>query len=386
MGTRGGRRGRGRALEHDGISNEQAPDQLIAVPSLTADDAADDALYAFAIASEGGLRPERRHFKLFHGTSWENAKRIKAEGFMLSHDGCLGRGIYLSRLDKARRFARDRARHGGDEGGLLTVIVRTDNPKFVRGNDKDWAEEGYDACRTDFTSASDHMEWVVRSQEQIVSILSIEKMVLRDDDSEAPAEGEIIELTADALKKLKLQTAEAVERRQFNCAQHGTFWKKVVARKPVARCKECPFANPRLDAIPKHEERGRGHFVCAECGHHWSTNNACRSLAQACTADGCSAYERQLGTLPHKISKPVIHRFRRRPPPSIREDQVEHFTSAGKHRLKSLLASLSVIASYHDHSSMELGVPARLLTLATSNCCLPLLPRPAALHLQHTFI
>ena len=27
-----------------------------------------------------------------------------------------------------------------------------------------------------------------------------------------------------------------------------------------------------------------GHFVCAECGHMWFSNNACRGLAQACTA------------------------------------------------------------------------------------------------------
>ena len=43
--------------------------------------------------------------------------------------------------------------------------------------------------------------------------------------------------------------------------------------------------------------------------------------------DGCSAYQRHLGTLPHKITKPVLVRRYfppRRRPPSIREDAEEH--------------------------------------------------------------
>ena len=86
------------------------------MPSLAADDAADDELYAFAVALEGGIRPQRRTFKFFHGTSWERAQIIKREGFKASSDGCLGPGIYVGREDKARRFARDKARHGGDAG------------------------------------------------------------------------------------------------------------------------------------------------------------------------------------------------------------------------------------------------------------------------------
>ena len=110
-----------------------------------------------------------------HGTSWENAQAISRSGFEPSATGCLGPGIYVGRTDKALRFARNSARHGGDCGGLVEVAVTIRQPKFVAGNDYDWQAEGYDACRAEYTSVSDNMEWCIKSPSQciIVKIIKV---------------------------------------------------------------------------------------------------------------------------------------------------------------------------------------------------------------------
>ena len=101
-----------------------------------------------------------------HGTSWENAQSILANGFTPSSVGCLGPGVYVGRTDKALRFARNGNRHGGDCGGLVEVSVTIRRPKFVDSDDHSWQAEGYDACRAELTSASQHMEWCVKSPQQ----------------------------------------------------------------------------------------------------------------------------------------------------------------------------------------------------------------------------
>jgi len=47
--------------------------------------------------------------------------------------------------------------------------------------------QGYDSCRTEYTTASEHMEWVLRDPDQIVKILHIEKISLQNIDANAPA-------------------------------------------------------------------------------------------------------------------------------------------------------------------------------------------------------
>ncbi|EOD31837.1 hypothetical protein EMIHUDRAFT_231247 [Emiliania huxleyi CCMP1516] len=110
---------------------------------------------AFAAKSNRG----ERKLKLYHGTSLEAALRIESQGFQASATGCLGPGVYLARADKALRFAQEGGRHGGAEGGLVEVLVRFKNPKFVAADDDTWQAEGYDACRAEETSASQNMEW-----------------------------------------------------------------------------------------------------------------------------------------------------------------------------------------------------------------------------------
>ncbi|KAL0162746.1 hypothetical protein M9458_042142, partial [Cirrhinus mrigala] len=44
-------------------------------------------------------------YRMYHGTSRENAEKIRVSGFKQSSDGMLGRGVYLSRdLEKASRY------------------------------------------------------------------------------------------------------------------------------------------------------------------------------------------------------------------------------------------------------------------------------------------
>ena len=119
-------------------------------------------------------------------------------------------------------------------------------------------------------------------------------------------------LTCAALAKHEQRT-EVVERRQFNCPQHGTFWKKCCARKPVAHCPECKSGTdedgPKYVAIPKEEERGRGLFKCGVCGNQWTSNTACRGLAQYCQGKGCHAIDHQIGTFPHQM-RPQLPRWK----------------------------------------------------------------------------
>ena len=118
-------------------------------------------------ADTGGADNAGEALKFFHGTSWRSAQQIQREGFVESADGCLGRGIYVAREEKARRFAEDSARHGGDVGGLVEVLVHVRKVKYVRSNNTTWRGEGFDACRAEQTSASTNMEWCIKSQHQV---------------------------------------------------------------------------------------------------------------------------------------------------------------------------------------------------------------------------
>jgi hypothetical protein len=109
-------------------------------------------------------------FRFFHGTSWETAQQILREGFKPSQDGCLGQGVYVARRDKAEKFAKQFTRHGGKVGGILEVLVEVKNPKFVQTNHSSWRDEGYDACRADRTTESEHMEWCIADCSQVTVV------------------------------------------------------------------------------------------------------------------------------------------------------------------------------------------------------------------------
>ena len=263
---------------------------------------------------------------LFHGTSWENAESIERDGFVPSEAGCLGPGIYVGRCDKALRFARDAARHGGMEGGLVKVRVTIRNPKFVSSDDTTWQDEGHDACRADHTSRSEHMEWCVSDAAQL-EVVQITRVPIdaasATDSSVLPVPSEVLPparpLTAQALRDHEREVAasgvaggggvdESV-RRQFHCPSHGLFWARVrCAAKQVAHCRHCDAAvhgggrGPRYVAIPVADERGRGDFMCAVCGKQWSSNQACRLLGQYCTRRGCEGGE--VACYPQTITKP----------------------------------------------------------------------------------
>ena len=124
-------------------------------------------------------------------------------------------------------------------------------------------------------------------------------------------------LTSAALAEHENRT-DAIDRRQFNCPKHGTFWRKVIARKPVARCEECGGDGPKYEPIPIEEERGRGLFRCGDCGNQWTSNSACRGLAQYCQGKGCRAFDLQKGTFPHQM-RPQLTRAKMREKRAARE-------------------------------------------------------------------
>jgi hypothetical protein len=121
--------------------------------------------------------------KFFHGTSWDAASRIEREGFIKSEGGRLGAGVYVAREEKARKFAENRDRHGGSEGGLLEVQVVVRNPCFIASEEDPrcgtWQRQGFDACRTDETGVSSNMEWCILDRRQ-VTVIRIHKIPLVD--------------------------------------------------------------------------------------------------------------------------------------------------------------------------------------------------------------
>jgi hypothetical protein len=124
----------------------------------------------------GPSQPGPQTVKFYHGTTLPSALQIAQNGFIPSESGCLGPGVYVARQDKAERFARLRAEETGQDGGLIELLVTYYNPKFVLYNDYSWREEGYDACRSERTSASTNIEWCIRSPSQI-RILNVTRVI-----------------------------------------------------------------------------------------------------------------------------------------------------------------------------------------------------------------
>ena len=260
--------------------------------------------------------------KFFHGTSWEAAQLVFAEGFKPSGEGCFGPGVYVGRADKATKFAMNKKRHGADVGGLIECECTISNPKFVvknaRYDDIDWRAEGHDAVRADLTTASDHMEWCIASPQEVrvTRIFRVpEHGTLGDLPPDAPPlvppeaaekEPRSLPLSIENVRAhARRVRSDEAQRRFFNCPTHGPFWKKVIHKRngvAVARCKRCPPGQPKLVALPLEEERGRGLFECTECGNVWTSNTACRTLAQYCFAEGCSARDR--GIFPKAMRAP----------------------------------------------------------------------------------
>eukprot|EP00448_Togula_jolla_P007654 CAMPEP_0170613284 /NCGR_PEP_ID=MMETSP0224-20130122/24190_1 /TAXON_ID=285029 /ORGANISM="Togula jolla, Strain CCCM 725" /LENGTH=158 /DNA_ID=CAMNT_0010938875 /DNA_START=42 /DNA_END=518 /DNA_ORIENTATION=- len=80
--------------------------------------------------------------KMYHGTTKENAQKIKSKGFMPSLDGMLGKGVYLSRdINKAKL-------HG--DGTIIVSEVSVGKVKRIdkQGHSmrKAWGSSGYDSA------------------------------------------------------------------------------------------------------------------------------------------------------------------------------------------------------------------------------------------------
>ena len=332
-----------------------------------ANDLAFLAAHSISVAAVATVQagPWPQTLRFYHGTSYENALSIEQNGFTPSprEPSCLGEGVYVGRPDKAVRFAQDRSRHGSDVGGLIEVRVKITNPKFVSSDDKSWQAAGFDACRTDQTSRSNHMEWCIARPSQI----TVERVMRvpehgtlgeafhpglvervlsqpRPSPTHAPTHTPTNAAPPTRANMQALEQAQRDEgghvRRQFVCPEHGAFWKKVPAAGNkrgglcVARCKRCPVVNGaglKYVAIPVEQERGKGLYTCDECENTWTSNTACRSLQQYCFAEGCTARDRMHGVYPREVRAPDpgwlrAKRFAkaRRDMPPIDEDAPVH--------------------------------------------------------------
>lgn len=115
--------------------------------------------------------PESNTFIAYHGTSFENGRRIAREGFKPSADGCLGAGVYVAKEDKARRFAGNDGRHGAEDGVLIKCRVTVNNPKYLKGGNTSSADHAsHDAVRTNYTTSSPNPEWVIRNAAKVEAI------------------------------------------------------------------------------------------------------------------------------------------------------------------------------------------------------------------------
>mmetsp|Transcript_101229 Transcript_101229/g.281818 ORF Transcript_101229/g.281818 Transcript_101229/m.281818 type:complete len:242 (+) Transcript_101229:19-744(+) len=100
----------------------------------------------------------------WHGTSHAFALAIQEQGFRVSADGNLGRGVYFAGERKAGRFAHDR--HAAAPALVrCSIVVR--KPKYVTGDDRAWQAEGFDACRSESTTLSPRPEWCILDPNQI---------------------------------------------------------------------------------------------------------------------------------------------------------------------------------------------------------------------------
>ncbi|KAM9746264.1 uncharacterized protein ACNS7B_010314 [Menidia menidia] len=107
--------------------------------------AEDDFLPPGAIRLAGHRPSNGQTYVMYHGTTREAARSIKASGFRQSSDGMLGRGVYLSRdLEKASRYPLDCPE---GERVVIKVVVNVGKVKKIdkQGHplQKTWHDEGY---------------------------------------------------------------------------------------------------------------------------------------------------------------------------------------------------------------------------------------------------
>lgn len=115
-----------------------------------------------------------QNLTLYHGTSVLYSDSIERNGLQSSSGGCLGCGVYLACLEKARNFALDAPfRQKGEGAVVFKVNVLVRNPKYITGNDEKgkWRTEGHDSVCTNKTQFSRRPEWCIAdpSQCKIVS-------------------------------------------------------------------------------------------------------------------------------------------------------------------------------------------------------------------------
>jgi len=127
------------------------------------------------------------------------------------------------------------------------------------------------------------------------------------------------------MQNLAKHNRDNIQRRQFNCPEHGIFFKKVPAAKPVAKCAQCVARGDtnKLVAVPREAEKGFGLFKCNKCSATWGSSKACRGLGQFCESPSC--IDDNVPQFPFKIikEKRYTRKNRRRPPPMATPNEEE---------------------------------------------------------------
>uniref|UniRef100_A0A8C4RFZ4 PARP catalytic domain-containing protein n=1 Tax=Erpetoichthys calabaricus TaxID=27687 RepID=A0A8C4RFZ4_ERPCA len=89
-----------------------------------------------------------RVYIMYHGTTKENAEKIRKEGFKASTKGMLGKGVYVSRdIQKAGRYPLD---IDESQRYVLKILVNVGRVKKIDKQkhpmQKTWHDKGYDTA------------------------------------------------------------------------------------------------------------------------------------------------------------------------------------------------------------------------------------------------
>ncbi|GAM29037.1 hypothetical protein SAMD00019534_122130 [Acytostelium subglobosum LB1] len=110
---------------------------------------------------------------MYHGTSTANAMSIMSHGFVSSHHGLLGYGVYLASEEKAENFARD-AKNRGKGDGATILMCSYHAPRIAiavtaEEAEDDW-QDSYDAMWVGSTSRSTRPELCIANAANVVVI------------------------------------------------------------------------------------------------------------------------------------------------------------------------------------------------------------------------
>ena len=122
------------------------------------------AVNRFALESTGqglggAIEQFLNHHVMYHGTADKNVIQIDLMGFKQSGGGMLGKGVYASHdYNKAKWFARNRAKRAGCKAHMCLVEFDSANIKVTHEASRSWRQEGFDAV---YSTAAERPEMCI---------------------------------------------------------------------------------------------------------------------------------------------------------------------------------------------------------------------------------